>query len=270
VVTQALTVLPNVQFRSNPRFYILYDTVHIAFALTCLAVMNAIGHDGLITIWRWEYLALLPLVTHAQILSSVFVHVCTHKSFPRWCNRLIGEMCGLVVLTRFASWEIIHQRHHQYTDDVEKDPHPVNASYWKYLFFTIKNVEHQLQQAYFETYGDTPENRKYERNRAFYSYFTNILLIITWYTFLGPHAFFFFFVPASIIGMLHLVHFNWSTHNAMAGTDFHPVNLDRGYFWVGNRLWFGIYMHGNHHKRPQALNPLKLGHLAGPPVDVRA
>ena len=77
-------------------------------------------------------------------------------------------------------------------------------------------------------------------------------------------------VSASIIGMLHLVHFNWSTHNAMAGTDFHPVNLDRGYFWVGNRLWFGIYMHGNHHKRPQALNPLKLGHLAGPPVDVRA
>lgn len=258
MLAQALTVLPNVQFRKNPRFYILYDTVHLAFSLSCLALMYAVGHGGLIQTWRWEYLALFPLVLQAQILASVFVHVCTHKSFPRWCNRLIGEICGLVILTRFASWEIVHQRHHQYSDDVEKDPHPVMASYWRYFFFTIKNVEHQLQQAYLETYGDTPENRKYEKVRAYYSYITNLTLVAAWYFFLGPIAFFVFFVPVSILGALHLVHFNWSTHNGMAGKDFRPVNLDQGYFWLGNKLWFGIYMHANHHKRPQALNPAKI------------
>ena len=44
--------------------------------------------------------------------------------------------------------------------------------------------------------------------------------------FLGPIGFFFFFVPASIIGVLHLAHFNWSTHNAFSPVqDFKPVNL---------------------------------------------
>ncbi|WP_438030077.1 hypothetical protein [Sorangium sp. So ce233] len=32
--------------------------------------------------------------------------------------------------------------------------------------------------------------------------------------FLGPIGFFFLFVPASSVGFLHLMHFNWSTHNA--------------------------------------------------------
>ena len=43
MLAQALTVLPNVQFRQNPRFYILYDTVHLAFSLTCLALMYSLA-----------------------------------------------------------------------------------------------------------------------------------------------------------------------------------------------------------------------------------
>ena len=65
---------------------------------------------------------------------------------------------------------------------------------------------------------------------------------------------------ASIIGLLHLAHFNWSTHNALdedPNRTFYPVNLDRGFFWVGNRIWFGIYYHGYHHKQANLFNPMR-------------
>lgn len=255
---EKFTVLPNVQFRKNRHFYIHYDAAYLLMSLALLATMRLTNFGGLIEQWDVRYWALLPVVCYAQILCSVFIHVCTHKSFPRWCNRLIGELCGVVVLTRFASWEIVHQRHHQYSDDPEKDPHPIDPRYWPYLFKTILNVEKQLQRAYFELYGDTPENRRFERRRAWFSYVTNIVLIVTWYTFLGPYAFFFLFVPAALVGMLHLVHFNWTTHNAnqVQGTEFRPINQDNGIYWLGNRIFFGIYMHQNHHDRPQVLNPL--------------
>jgi hypothetical protein len=55
------------------------------------------------------------------------------------------------------------------------------------------------------------------------------------------------------------VHFNWSTHNAFSPEkDFLPVNLDHGYYKIGNLIWFGIYMHANHHKRTNIFNPAKM------------
>lgn len=258
-VTTTLTSLPFTQLRRNRYFYLWYDGFYAAACLSALAAMHFSGHRPLIEHWDHRYWLLLPLVCHAQILCSVFIHNCTHNNFPRAINRLVGELCGIVVLTRFASWEVIHQRHHRYSDDPERDPHPVVPGYWAFLFKTVVGVERQLQRIYFELYGDTPENRRYERMRAYVSYGTNLLLIATWYVFLGPLAFFAFFVPASIVGFLHLVHFNWSTHNAQSRDgDFKPVNLDHGYYKIGNLIWFGIYMHANHHKRANLFNPAKM------------
>ena len=36
------------------------------------------------------------------------------------------------------------------------------------------------------------------------------------------------------------------------------INIDTGVYWLGNRLLFGLYMHGNHHKRANLFNPLKM------------
>jgi stearoyl-CoA desaturase (delta-9 desaturase) len=36
------------------------------------------------------------------------------------------------------------------------------------------------------------------------------------------------------------------------------VNLDHGYYKVGNLLWHGIYMHANHHKRAGLFNPARM------------
>ena len=118
-------------------------------------------------------------------------------------------------------------------------------------------METQLQAIYFDLFGENDENRRYEKRRAMVSYVTNLLLVYTWYRFCcGPIAFFLLFVPASLVGFFHLVHFNWSTHNAFSPVqDFKPVNLDHGFYRIGNKIWFGIYFHGNHHKKTNLFNP---------------
>ena len=37
-----------------------------------------------------------------------------------------------------------------------------------------------------------------------------------------------------------------------------PVNIDTGFYKIGNLLWHGIYMHANHHKRAGLFNPAKM------------
>jgi fatty acid desaturase len=258
-LVSTLTSLPFTQLRRNRYFYLWYDGFFAALCAGLLAAMHFGRYEPFIQRWDDRFVLLFPLVCHAQILCSVFIHNATHNNFPRAINRIVGEICGVVVLTRFASWEVIHQRHHRYTDDIERDPHPVIPSYWGFLVKTVIGVERQLQSIYFELYGDTPESRRYEQLRAYVSYATNLLLIATWYMFLGPIGFFFFFVPTALVGFLHLVHFNWSTHNAFSkDRDFKPVNLNHGYYKVGNLIWFGIYMHANHHKRANLFNPAKM------------
>ncbi|MFO0555267.1 MAG: fatty acid desaturase [Polyangiaceae bacterium] len=254
--------LPFAQLRRNRLFYLYYDTFYgIASVLTIVALL-LMGHRGiygegaLIHHFAWWHLAFLPLVAYVIVLGHVFAHVCTHGSLPRPLNRIVGEICGIIVLTRFASWEVVHQRHHRYSDDPQNDPHPALPSYLKHFKLTVVNVEKQLMATYFELYGDTPETRAFERRRAYVSYATNLLLIGAWFTLLGPIAFFAFFVPASIYGAFHLIHFNWCTHNAVSPEmDYKPVNLNHGLYKLGNKLCFGIYMHANHHKWPTVLNP---------------
>jgi len=258
--------LPHSRYKKSKYFYIWYDGVYFALAAFALSIMYATGHQGFLQTWDWAALAvILPLACYVQITSSVFVHCACHGSFPKAINRLVGEICGTIVLTRFASWEIIHSRHHKFSDDVEKDPHNLLAGYWEFAIHVIKNVEHQLQAIHFDWHGgNTPENLAFEKRRALFSYATNIAVILAWYFFLGPILFFAAFVPAAIVGFLHLIHFNWSTHNPHSPSqNFHPVNLNHGLFKIGNKIWHGIYYHGTHHKKSFLFNPMK-GELDAP------
>jgi fatty acid desaturase len=255
-IVSTLTSLPFTQLRKNRYFYLWYDSFYAVLFTALIAGMRHAGHQPLLQGWDHRYWLLLPVALQANILCSVWIHNCSHGNFPRPINRLVGELCGVVVLSRFASWEVIHQRHHRYSDQPERDPHPVIASYWRYVVFTLVNVEKQLQRTYFDLYGESDETRRFERIRAFLSFAAGVLLLLTWYTFLGPLAFFAFYVPATVVGILHLIHFNWSTHNAFSPTgDYRPVNLNTGYYWIGNLLWHGIYWHGNHHRKTNLFNP---------------
>lgn len=264
-IESTLTTLPFTQLRKNRFFYFYYDGFYALICVAALALMLSSGHrglfgeGGLLGAWSYTYLLALPLVCYAQILCSVFVHVCTHGSFPKPYNRIIGELCGVVILTRFASWEVLHQKHHRNSDSLDKDPHPVGPSYWAFCWHHVANLEKHLHEAVFEVHGDTPENRRLESIRSVVSFATGALLITTWFVALGWIAFLAFFLPASIIGFFHLVHFNWSTHDAKSPSqNYRPVNLNHGLFSLGNKLFFGIYMHANHHRWANVLNPAKV------------
>lgn len=266
-----LTSQPFTQFRRSKHFYLWYDGFYALLCVGLIAAMRAAHWHGLTTSWDPKLLVWLPLVCHGQILCSVWIHNCTHGNFPRAINRLVGELCGLVVMTRYASWEILHQRHHKYSDDPTLDPHPIvpeYTGYWRFTWRSIVSVEQQLQRMYFEMYGGkNNENIAYQRYRATLSFGTMVLLVGLWVTVLGAPVFVMLFLPATVVGVLHLMHFNWATHNPWSKTnDFRPVNLDNGFYWVGNRIWHGIYFHGNHHQKSGLFNPMTMDPQKALPV----
>jgi fatty acid desaturase len=261
-IVSSLTTLPFTQLKRHRRFYVWYDLFYAVICAGVLMLMRRAGFHGLTASWDWHLLLLLPIVCQVEILCSVYIHNATHHSFPRVVNRIVGELCALVVISRFASWEIIHRRHHRFSDDVVKDPHPVEPGYWRYVIHTMVGVELQLQRVFLELHGDTPRNRLYERRRAYLSYLTSVLLLTTWYSLLGGPAFALLFFPAWIFGILHLVHFNWCTHDASSPSkNYRPINLNHGFYRLGNLAWHGIYMHANHHLKPGAFNPLRIKNL---------
>lgn len=264
-IAASLFSLPWAQYRRVPTFYLWYDGAYAVLALAGIAALLATGYRGPLADLHWWFIPAFPVFLYVLIMAHVFIHNASHGNFPKAINRIVGEICGVMVLTRFASWEIVHRRHHRYSDDPVRDPHPAERRYWPYVVNTLINVERQLQQQYFDIYGDTPETRRYERIRAFVSFASGTLVFVLWFMVLGPWGFFLLFVPASIGAALFVIHFNWSGHNAHTKDGpIEPVNLDSGWYWLGNRIFFGIYYHGNHHKMAMLFNPMKM------PVKARA
>ena len=170
---------------------------------------------------------MFPVLLFCLIWAHLLIHNATHGNLPKAINRIAGELLGLCVIVRFASWDIIHMRHHKYSDDRVNDPHPNFPSFWKTVFHTIVNVEKQLFQQYYEIWGDTPENHTRERRRAWMSYGTNIVLLASWLWLLGPAFFFLVFVPCNLLAGLFVIHFNWSTHNGEAAKGLDDMRPDQ-------------------------------------------
>jgi stearoyl-CoA desaturase (delta-9 desaturase) len=251
-----VTAHPSGPFRSSRRFYLAYD---LSYAALCVALGLAMGFSRVHFVLgapSASWLVVFPCLVYALIVAQLFIHNAVHGNFPRAVNRLIGEVLGFVVIVRFASWVMVHLRHHRFPDDRQSDPHPNFSGFWTTVKHTIVQVEMQLMQEYYDVWGDSPANRAAEALRAKISYATNVLVLAAWFLFFGPWFFALVFVPANLLAALFVIHFNWATHNGLHGGDFRPINLNRGYFWLGNRIFFGIYMHANHHARPYLFNPL--------------
>jgi stearoyl-CoA desaturase (delta-9 desaturase) len=257
-LARALRSHPIQRFRKDPRFYLRYDTTYLVLSLAFCLATRIPGYQPLLAGVHWSALTLalaFPPVLYFLICCHLWIHNATHGNFPRWINRALGEVLGLIVLVRYASWQIVHLRHHAHTDDRVKDPHPNYPSYFQSFGRSIVTVERQLMDSYCERWGESPENRRREAFRAKVSYGANVALALAWYLLLGPVVFFALFLPGNLLAAAFVGHFNWATHNGSKGRDFRPVNLDRGYYWVGNRLFAGIYYHANHHVRPHLFNP---------------
>ncbi|MBX3272587.1 MAG: fatty acid desaturase [Sandaracinaceae bacterium] len=257
-IAASLTTSPFAQFRRHPTFYVWYDSFYAVAALTGALALIQSGWQGLLPELHLWHLGLLPPALYVMIMAHVFVHNASHGNFPKAINRLMGELTGALVLTKFASWEIVHRRHHRYSDDPVRDPHPAERGYWRYAINTLINVELQLRQEYYDTHGDTAQTRRYERWRARLSFVSGVCMLFFYFLLLGPSGFFLVYLPAFVGAALFVIHFNWSGHNAHRPEyPIAPADLDYGWFWIGNRIFFGIYFHGTHHKLAMLFNPMK-------------
>lgn len=252
---------PSALFRRHKYFYWMYDSAWVVICAALIALMEASGWRGLGIDWGLGLIGVFVAFVYIQILGSVFIHNCAHINWPRNLNRLVGEISGAIVMTRYASWEILHRRHHAFSDDTDKDPHYIiKGGFWRFFVkIMVINLEQNLHQQFLELWGETPENRRLEAARSVYSVLVMLVLAYTWYAFLGAPVFFAAFVPAAFIGAVHISHFNWATHDGTNPEgDFKPINLDSGMYWLGNRLCFGLYFHKNHHERASLFNPMHL------------
>jgi fatty acid desaturase len=254
-----LTSLPYSQYSRMPRFYVVYDVAWALAALGLSAALIGSGYQAPVQTWAWWLPLLLPVAIYLAITAHVFIHNASHGNFPKPVNRIVGEICGIVVLSKFASWEIMHRRHHRHTDDPRFDPHPATRRYWPYVLETIVGVERTLQQQYLDLYGDTPENRRYEKVRSVLSFLSGAAIAFAWLVVLGAPVFWVLFMPSFVFAALFVIFFNWAGHNAHSeGATIEPTNLDHGAFWILNRMFFGIFYHGNHHKMARMFNPMNL------------
>jgi fatty acid desaturase len=265
-LTTVFRKYPMVAFRQNRWFYPVYDGIWLLFlgvVIASLLVGRANGAPaglvGTFADFQPIYLLAIAPAAYFLIVCNLVAHNVTHRNLPKSVNRIVGEFVGAMVLARYASWEIIHLRHHQYSDVPGKDPHDCRPGFFtRFLPYFLMNVERQLKQQFYDFHGgQTPENERFERGRAMLSFGTNAALIYAFFLFLGAPVFCLVFLPAQILTIIHLAHFNWSTHNGSSPTgDYHPINIDRGLYWVGNRIFFGIYYHQNHHRVVKAFNPM--------------
>ncbi len=254
----ALRAQPSSIFRRNPWFYFYYDGAWLCILLMSILAMYSVGWTGFGLDWGLYLIPMLLGAIYVQILCSVFIHNASHINWPKSINRIVGEICGVIIMTRFASWEILHRRHHAFSDDEEKDPHYVpGKGYWRFVrVIMAKNLEANLHQQYFERFGDTPKHRRREVWRSILSYTTMLVLFYTWYMALGSALFWAVLAPSAIAGILHISHFNWITHRGDTDGPYEPVNLDDGIYRLGNRLCFGLYYHANHHASAGLFNPM--------------
>jgi len=215
--------------------------------------------------WQW---LLIPLGIYAGGISAVFIHNATHGSFPlRWLNAACGYIAGMHQLWGFTGWKLIHLMHHHYSDDVDMDPHPPkNLNFRQFAQSMFLYSSRKITERYREHWGVSPRTHLLHHSLLIIFLSMTACNLLFWYALLGPAGFVFFYVPSYVVNHLLFAHINYYAHPKDSTTGAsQPGNLDHNrYYKLANALWFGIYYHGNHHRKPLLFNPK---HMAEPRRD---
>jgi len=212
--------------------------------------------------FAWWDLALIPLGLYIAGISAVFIHNATHNSFPSpLLNWLGGQLAGLHQLWGYMGWKLIHLIHHQYSDDNTLDTHPPRGlTFGQFVRTMFFYSSAKISERYREHWGMTLRTKVLHKTLLVIFLSMAVCNLLFWYLLLGPVGFLFFYVPSYVGNYLIFCDINYFCHplNPETGkTD--ATNMDHTlYYKVGNALWFGIYYHGNHHRRPTLFNPKKM------------
>jgi fatty acid desaturase len=206
----------------------------------------------------WQLL-LIPFGIYAGGLSAVFIHNATHGSFPaRWLNSLAGYICGVHQLWGFMGWKLIHLLHHMYSDQMDHDTHPPKGlTFWQFGRRMFVYSSQAVSRRYRDQWGNSAATCFLQSANLTIFWAMAAVNLVLWYMVLGPVGFAFFYVPSYLTNHLLFVDINYTAHPENPHTgDTAAANLNHNWYYkIANALWFGIYFHGNHHRRPLLFNP---------------
>ena len=248
------------QFYTDRYLHIRSFSIQLAVTtLLCVALYNfhsAEFYQFHFALWQ---LALIPLGVYVGGVSSVFIHNATHNSFRwAWLNETCGYLAGLHQLWGFMGWKLIHLVHHQYSDNLTMDPHPPGElTFWQFARQMFIHSSRKISERYREHWGENAVTARLQKTVNILFPIVALANLAFWFLLLGPVGFVFFYIPSYISNHLLFVDVNYTAHPKDPVTgETKAANLDDTlYYKVANFFWFGIYYHGNHHRRPLLFNP---------------
>tara|TARA_B110001454_G_scaffold171291_1_gene162033 strand:+ start:65175 stop:66068 length:894 start_codon:yes stop_codon:yes gene_type:complete len=206
------------------------------------------------------YLLAVPVAIVVTFPLTAFLHNASHGSFsPKWLNRPVGEIVGVMQLSGFAQWKIVHVIHHVYSDDPQLDPHPpLNKSYWEFTKGMRDAVINAYVKYFFKTHGQNDQSLAAIKQFGQAAKLDQCARVLFWLLLLGPQLFTFLFLSSIVFKMFHYAWFNYSTHRPMQNSaEIQNLNTQLFYRFV-NAIAFGLYFHKNHHLAPSLFDPRTL------------
>lgn len=262
------------QFYADRYLHIRSFTLSFLIAAALCVVLWNLRSPEFFT-FHWEnWMVLLPFLgIYIGGVSAVFIHNATHGSFPsRFTNELAGYVAGIHQLWGYTGWKLIHLLHHQYSDDAQYDPHPpAGKGYWEFTAEMFYKSSGKVTERYREHWGESAQTKWLHRGVLITFLGMVACHLLMWYLLLGPVGFLLFYIPSLIANHLLFSHINYYAH---------PVNPETGeteasnmtsnlYYKLANLMWFGIYYHGNHHRKPTLFNPKYLTVTVKVPAEER-
>ncbi len=192
------------------------------------------------------------------MVHTALIHNCAHNNFkPRWLNRILGELLATHMLSGYPGFAILHLEHHRFSDDPVKDPHPnLNLSYWQYL----NNLKYRLRESflrmYQERWGESEKFMNMWKHVRILLPLNRVLRAIFILFLFGPQFFALFYLPSYLASQLTYAHVNYYTHAKQADGSVEIINMNHNYLYKFlNFALLGIYMHKDHHRKPNVFNP---------------
>ncbi len=236
---------------------VILSTTKIQLVVSCFL------YATIVSVWRsdfhFTYLFAIPLGIIATFPLTAFLHNASHGSFkPKWLNRPIGEIVGVMQLSGFAQWKIVHTVHHMHSDDPQLDPHPpMNKSYWEFTKGMRESAINAYVRFFFKTHNQGSESTAALKNFANAAKLDQSARVLFFLLLLGPQLFTFLFLSSIVFKMFHYAWFNYSTHRpSTQGTEVQ--NLNGRFYRFINAIAFGLYYHQNHHLVPTLFDPRTL------------
>src|SRR5262249_50620715 len=133
---------------------------------------------------------------------------------------------------------------------------PKDLTFWQFTKHMFLKSSAKITERYREHWGTGARTRWMHKALLIIFLGMTASNLVFWYLLVGPVGFLFFYVPSYITNHLLFSHINYYAHPKDESGQTTPGNLDHNlYYNAANALWFGIYYHDNHHRKPQLFNP---------------